>query len=137
VAILFSTQAQNFPESPSRVLFIWNSKEHERPALKLITSRLPGKVNVTILARDATLLQGEELPPNVEVKQTSGDLEWAKEVQKNYDLLLVGLSRKTTILEVTQTDLIQVSPIPVMVIFPGLEAGGMSVNLPEITNEPV
>jgi len=137
VAVLFTTPTHNIPECPSRILFLWNSKEYERPALKLIVKRIPSKMNVTILAKDAASVQGEDLPSNVEVRQTSGELEWTKEVQKNYDILLVGISRKTSLLEISRTELIQLSPIPVVAIFPGLESGANTVNLPEITDDPV
>jgi len=137
VAVLFTTPTHIIPECPSRILFLWNSKEYERPALKLIVKRIPSKMNVTILAKDSASVQGEDLPSNVEVRQTSGELEWTKEVQKNYDILLVGISRKTSLLEISRTELIQLSPIPVVAIFPGLESGANTINLPEITDNPV
>jgi len=137
VAVLFTTPTHIIPECPSRILFLWNSKEYERPALKLIVKRIPSKMNVTILAKDSASVQGEDLPSNVEVRQASGELEWTKEVQKNYDILLVGISRKTSLLEISRTELIQLSPIPVVAIFPGLESGANTINLPEITDNPV
>ncbi len=82
---------------------------------------------VNILAKDAASLQGEEFPANISVLQASqGELEWTKEIHKNYDLMVVGLPRKTALMEFVETEFIQMSPVPVLGIFAALPAGGSS-----------
>jgi len=133
VSVLFSSHGSPFPETINKILFIWSGKEYERACLHLVQKRIPETIEVTIFARDATSITKEEVTKNMTVIQAGGDGEWLQEIKKNYDLLLLGQTRRRSMAELTHNEYIESSPVPVLVVFPTMEASeGSVVDLPEI-----